>query len=201
MTEEPISATSPTLLGRLRTAPDDAAAWNEFAQRYGGMMLRWCRVWGLQESDAQDVVQNVLLELSRQMREFRYDSGGSFRAWLKTVARRAWMKYLEARTRHTAIGDADTLAQLRDPTAEDDLVRHLEEEYERQLLQQALDRVKLRVKANTFEAFRLTALEGVSGKEAAKQLGMPVSHVYVAKGNVQKMIAEEITELDHGERG
>jgi RNA polymerase sigma-70 factor (ECF subfamily) len=164
------------------------------------MMLRWCRAWGLQESDAQDVVQNVMLELSRQMREFRYDSGGSFRAWLKTVARRAWMRYLETRTRHSAIGDAEMLAQLRDPYAEDDLVRHLEEEYERQILQQALDRVRLRVKVKTFEAFRLTALEGLSGREAALQLGMPVSHVYVAKGNVQKMVAEEIAGLDRGDR-
>jgi len=197
--EAPNSVTSLTLLGRLRQSPDDPAAWQEFSQRYGGMMLRWCRHWGLQEADAQDVVQNVLLELSRQMRAFAYDPAGSFRSWLKTVARRAWLKYLDGRRKHdTATGDATVLAQLCDPSAEENLLGRLEEEYERELLERALDRIKLRVKATTFEAFRLTALEGLSGKETAERIGMPVSHVFVAKGNVQKMVREEIAELDRG---
>lgn len=193
--------TSPTLLGRLRQSPDDPAAWAEFARRYGAMIFRWCRRWRLQDADAQDVVQNVLLELSRQMREFVYDPAGSFRSWLKTVARRAWMRYVEGQHKHdTATRDATVLEQLRDPSAEDDLVRHLEAEYEREILERALDRVRLRVKATTFEAFRLTALEGLSGQEAAERIGMPVSHVFVAKGNVQKMVREEIADLDRGDK-
>lgn len=197
----PDPVTSPTLLGRLRQAPDDPAAWAEFSRRYGAMILRWCRHWGLQDADAQDVSQNVLLELSRQMREFVYDPTGSFRAWLKTIARRAWIRYLEVRRKHdTATGDDTILNQLRDPSAEEDLVRRLEEEYERELLEQAMARVRLRVKPNTFEAFRLTALEGVSGQEAAQRVGLPVAHVFVAKSNVQKMVREEIDDLDRGAR-
>jgi len=199
MTEGPNAVTSPTLLGRLRQSPDDPAAWNEFSRRYGAMIHRWCRAWGLQPADADDVVQNVLLELSRQMREFVYDPSGSFRAWLKTVSRRAWMKFRDSRRRHQAApGQEKDLSEFCDPAAENDLIRRLEEEYERELLERALARVRLRVKPATFDSFRLTALEALSGKEASERIGIPITHVFVAKANVQKMIREEIAELDRG---
>ena len=69
------SCTSPTLLGRLRCQPVDQAAWGEFVDRYGPRIYQWCRRWDLQEADAQDVTQTVLLRLAsklqtlRQMRE------------------------------------------------------------------------------------------------------------------------------------
>lgn len=199
MTEGPNLVTSPTLLGRLRQSPDDPVAWAEFSRRYGAMMFRWCRAWGLQDADAEDVVQNVLLELSRQMRDFVYDPTGNFRSWLKTVTRRAWIKYLESRTkRDTPTANATFFEELRDPKAEDDLIQRLIEEYERELLQIAMDRVRLRVKPTTFEAFRLIVFEGLSGKEAAERTGMSVSHVFVSTGNVQKMMRDEIVELDRG---
>ena len=61
--EDPLK-TSLTLLDRLRRDPKDQAAWSEFVARYGPRILQWCRGWGLQESDAQDVTQDVLLKLS-----------------------------------------------------------------------------------------------------------------------------------------
>ena len=61
------SGTSVTLLGRLREDPKDQAAWNDFVARYQPKILQWCRGWGLQESDANDVTQAVLLKLSRLM--------------------------------------------------------------------------------------------------------------------------------------
>ena len=61
------SRTSVTLLGRLRQDPKDQAAWNDFVARYEPRILQWCRGWGLQESDAQDVTQDVLLKLNGLM--------------------------------------------------------------------------------------------------------------------------------------
>jgi RNA polymerase sigma-70 factor (ECF subfamily) len=62
--------TSLTLLGRLRRDPKDQAAWSEFVARYRPRILQWCRGWGLQESDAQDVTQDVLLKLNGLMGRF-----------------------------------------------------------------------------------------------------------------------------------
>jgi RNA polymerase sigma-70 factor (ECF subfamily) len=196
------SRTSPTLLGRLRNSPADEAAWVEFVARYGPRVLAWCRHWGLQESDAQDVTQNVLLALAREMRDFEYDPAGSFRGWLRTVARRAWMRHEEWRRRPGAgTGDSAVWDRIDSEPAGDNLLQQLEEECDRELLEQAMALVKLRVQPKTWEAFRLTALEEVSGDEAARRLDMPIGSVYAAKSNVRRMIQEEMERLDHSGKG
>ena len=200
MAEPANLTTSPTLLGRLASSPTDQGAWGEFVDRYGPQILGWCQRWGLQPADAQDVAQQVLLELARQMSGFRYDPQGSFRGWLKTVAYRAWCKFGEARRRPgLGSGDSAVGTLLDNVEASDDLMARLEEESERELLERAMAIVRLRVQPNTWEAFRLLALEGKSGSEVAGQLGMKVGSVFVAKSNVRKMIEEEVARLDrHG---
>lgn len=191
------ASTSPTLLGRLARSPADEAAWAEFVQRYGPLIQGWCRRWGLQETDALDVTQNILLELARQMAGFRYDPAGSFRGWLKTVAYRAWCRFLEARRRPgLGTGDSAVAGLLESVAASDDLIQRLDEECNRELLEQAMARVRLRVQPHTWEAFRLLALEQKSGGEVAAALGIKVGTAYVAKGNVIKLIEEEIARLD-----
>src|SRR6516225_891205 len=101
MADSAQSKTSLTLLGRLQQTPTDQGAWDLFVERYGPKVYSWCRRWGLQESDAQDVTQNVLLELARQMQSFVYRQGGTFRGWLQTVAHRAYCDFLTARQRAT----------------------------------------------------------------------------------------------------
>jgi RNA polymerase sigma-70 factor (ECF subfamily) len=127
------------------------------------------------------------------MADFRYDPAGSFRDWLKTVSHRAWFKFVEARRRP---GDSAAVALLDCVAAGDDLVGRLDEEGERELLERAMARVRLRVQPNTWEAFRLLALEGKAGHEAAQRLGMKVGAVWVARSNVRKMIEEEVGRLD-----
>jgi RNA polymerase sigma factor (sigma-70 family) len=161
------------------------------------MIFRWCRRWGLQEADAEDVTQNVLVELSRQMRTFEYDPSGRFRGWLKTVARRAWSRFAEGRARAAAGGGEEpTLALLRSPASCEDFLQQLEEESDRELLEKGMERVRQRVRPHTWEAFRLMALEGLSGAEVAGRLGMKTGAVFVARSKVQKMIQEEVRRLD-----
>src|SRR5271169_2501591 len=88
------SDTRVTLLGRLRAAPNDPAAWSEFVEWYGGKIYVWCRAWGLQEADANDVTQDVFVKLSGCMKDFQYDPNGGFRKWLKTVTHHAWYDHL-----------------------------------------------------------------------------------------------------------
>jgi RNA polymerase sigma-70 factor (ECF subfamily) len=188
-----------TLLLRLRRDPADPEAWAEFVDHYGGKILGWCRAWRLQEADAQDVTQTVLLKLATKMRDFSYDPGKSFRAWLKTVARRAWMDFADGRRRAgVGSGDSEVLEQLLSVAARDDLLGRLEEGFDRELLEEAGRRVRLRVEPRTWEAFRLTALEGLSGAEASAQLGMRASQVYVAKRRVQQMLQDEVRKLGQG---
>ena len=81
--------TSATLLRRLRD-PADREAWGRFAENYGRRIHAWCRRWNMQEADAEDLTQGLLVKIPTKMRSFTYDPNvGSFRAWLKTVVRHA----------------------------------------------------------------------------------------------------------------
>ncbi len=89
--------TSTTLLLMVKQEPHNQMAWAEFVDRYSHLIFRWCRAWGLQEAEAEDVTQDVLLELARQMRTFTYDPSGSFRAWLRVIAYRCWCRFVKGR--------------------------------------------------------------------------------------------------------
>ncbi len=185
------SGTSTTLLGRLALFPLDQAAWEEFVKRYGPSVLGWCRRWGAQEADALDISQVVLTKLAVRMREFVYDSSGSFRSWLHAVARNAWRDSLDVRRPDPASGQAKTLELLNGLEARDDLVRRLEERFDLELLEEASRRVRDRVQTRSWQAYALTAVEGLSGAEAGSRLGMSVAAVFQAKASVLRMLREE----------
>ena len=191
------SGTRITLLGRLRRDPTNQAAWGEFVEHYGRKIYGWCRKWNLQEADAQDVTQNVLLKLAQKLREFTYDPSRSFRAWLKTLTHHAWSDFVESRQRPgLGSGDSQVGSLLGSIEAREDLVKHLEAEFDRELLEEAMQRVRLRVAPQTWQAFTLTAIEGCSGAEAAERIPMQVAQVFVAKRRVQKMLQEEVAKLE-----
>jgi RNA polymerase sigma-70 factor (ECF subfamily) len=194
------SNTNLSLLGRLRRDPADAGSWAEFVRRYSPQIYAWCRGRGAQEADAEDVTQMVLVKLLGRMGEFRYDPSRSFRAWLKTVTHHAWYDFQKAHQRPgQGSGDSVMVRLLNSVEARDELLQRLEEEYARELLEEASLWVQLRVAPSTWEAFRLTALEGLSGAEAGRRLGMRTSQVFVYKFRVQKLLQEAVSQLDRPE--
>jgi RNA polymerase sigma factor (sigma-70 family) len=197
VSEDQSSRTSVTLLGRLRQGPEDQAAWNEFVARYEPKILEWCRGWRLQESDARDVTQEVLLKLQRLLSSFAYDPSRSFRGWLRTLTHHAWRDLVNDRKRKGA-GSGDTAVQgiLENITAADSLVQQLEEEFKSELLDQAMARVRTRVEPRTWDAFRLATLEGCSSAAVAGRLDMKITRVYTAKSEVKKMIRAEVRKLE-----
>lgn len=191
------SVTSLTLLRALKDDVQQHDAWLDFVNRYGPRIEGWCRRWGLQDADARDVAQNVLLKLARQMQSFEYDSTGRFRSWLKTIAWRSWVDFLRSANRnHAAPGSQDMLKVLDSVEAKDDLMSRLDDEANREILEVAIQRVRTRVKESTFEAFRLMAFEGLSGAETATRLDMNPGSVLVAKSRVDKMLSAEVELID-----
>src|SRR5437868_850127 len=116
----PSSDTSLTLMMRVQKAPADSKAWEEFVQHYRPMIQDWCRKWGLQDSDAEDVTQEVLLKFLTVIKQFRYDPDQSFRSWLKTVTHRALTDFARARQRIASRerGQVDLLTQSSDALAQ-----------------------------------------------------------------------------------
>jgi RNA polymerase sigma factor (sigma-70 family) len=189
--------TSPTLLGRLRHNPSDQTAWGQFVQRYTPQIYGWCRRWNLQPADAEEVTQNVLLKLVEKLRGFDYDPARSFRSWLKTLTHHAWVDYLDGlKARGLGGDDSQVVALLERIEARDDLVHRLETEYDQELLEEAMARVRGRVEPQTWEAFRLTSVEGLSGAEAARRIPMKEPMVFVARGRVLKLLRQEVQKLE-----
>src|SRR5262249_52702555 len=175
------SQTSPSLLGRLRRDPTDQAAWGEFVDRYGRKIYAWCRQWNLQDADAEDVTQTVLVRLAKRLPTFAYDSTLSFHGWLRTLTQHAWSDFLKRRQREgRGSGDGQLEAFLESLEAREDLLSALKEQFDQELLEEASSRVRLRVAPHTWEAFRLTAVEGLPGAEAARRLQMRVATVFQA---------------------
>jgi RNA polymerase sigma-70 factor (ECF subfamily) len=199
MADNPLPTTRVTLLTRLRQDPFDQAGWDEFVERYGRHIYRWCRQWKLQDADAEDVTQDILVKLTQKLRAFVYDPSRSFRGWLKTVAHHAWRDFEDSR-RHPqpAPGDNQVQELMRTVEAREDLAQKLEEGFDLELLEAAKVRVRLRVAPHTWEAFRLVALEDLPVVEVAARVHLQVAMVYVAKSKVQKMLQEEIGKLERG---
>src|SRR5262249_39832096 len=131
------------------------------------------------------------------MSSFQYDPTRSFRAWLKTVAQHAWSDFLASKQRPgLGSGDSQVAEQLQSVAARDDLVARLNAEFDQELLTEALVRARLRVEPHTYEAFRRTAVDGMSGPDAAKQMGLPVATVFKAKSRVRKLVQDELQWLE-----
>src|SRR5262249_117642 len=130
--------TRASLLLRLRRAPPDQEAWAEFVDRYGRQIHAWCQRWGLQEADAQDVTQTVLLRLASRLQTFTYDPTQRFRGWLKTLTHHAWSDFLAARgPAAKGSGDSDVRRLLDTVEARDELTSRLQETFDQERLELA----------------------------------------------------------------
>jgi RNA polymerase sigma-70 factor (ECF subfamily) len=194
------SRTNVTLLERLaQSGGVDQAAWQEFVEQYGRMVYQWCRGRGLQEADARDVTQRVLLKISQHMKRFVYDPARSFRAWLRTVVRNALIDFLTDQHPDRATGDSNVQEQLHSIEARNDLEQQIERTYDLELLNVAFVRVRLRVAPHTWDAFALTSLEGVPTADVAVRLRMKIASVYQARLNVIRMLQRERESLEHAQ--
>jgi RNA polymerase sigma factor (sigma-70 family) len=196
----PLPTTESTLLAQLRHNPSDQAGWDEFVERYGRHIYRWCRQWNLQDADAEDVTQDILVKLTHKLRAFAYDPSRSFRSWLKTVTHHAWRDFEDSRrrTQPTGVDPNDSQNLMLTLEAREDLTQKLERAFDLELLEAAKLRVRLRVAPHTWEAFELVALEGLPVTEVAERVHLQVAMVYVAKSKVQKLLQEEIELLESG---
>jgi RNA polymerase sigma-70 factor (ECF subfamily) len=146
------------------------------------------------------VSQNVLLKLAHHLRNFVYDPSRRFRGLLRTMAHNACKDYLDSKHRAVAASaDTGVHAVLESVEARDDLAARLEAAFDLERLELAQACVRQRVEAHTWEAFRLTAVEGKSGAEAAALLKIQVGTVFKAKSKVQQMLREEIERLESEE--
>lgn len=189
------NSTRLSLLRRLRDQPDDQDSWAEFVSCYSPMIRNWCRTYGAQASDVDDISQNVLLRMAKYIHRFERKPNSRFRGWLKTVVRHAWCDYVESQ-REKGSGDDAVFRRLAAEPAGDDLLAKIEEEYDQQLLTEAMQTVQGRVEHHIWRAFELLGIESVPVDDVARQLGITTGNAYVSKNRVKNMLADEVSRLD-----
>ena len=192
MTASSQSETSLTLLQRIIGGDD--LAWEEFSSRYVEVLRVWCRRWGVPQSDVDDLVQETFLIVISRVTHFERRGIGSLRAWRKETARRCWRNVQRRAERHHNVILLERFRRSR--VALDSLESEFDRLSRHELLQTSMSIVQKQVAPNSWSAFRLLALEGLTGPEAAERLGMRVDSVYMAKMRVQKRIIQEFMALD-----
>ena len=190
------SFTSPTLLRRLSRRERDESAWRDFVNRYGVRIRAWCLKRRLSATDADDVTQDVLFRLAKQMEKFDYDSDQSFRGWLRRITENAVRDFIKSQRNLNLIGNAGILQQLDEIRAPQTLVERLEEVFDLELLEEAMSRVNSRVNRQRWLAWQLTAQDGVPANEVAARLEIPIATVYSSRFQIQEYIRQEIQYLE-----
>ena len=161
------------------------------------MVLRLARRRGLQEADAHEVTQDVLLAVAGAIERWETDPRrGSFRAWLGTIARNATVNFLIKQGRHPrGSGDSDVHEMLLEqPAPEGELSALFDVETKRQSFRWAAEQVRDEFREATWRAFWMTSVEDVSVIDVARDLKITVGSVYVARSRVMKRLREKVEE-------
>jgi RNA polymerase sigma-70 factor (ECF subfamily) len=178
--------TRASLLLRLRDS-EDHEAWVEFVTLYEPVIYRSLRQRGLQDSDARDVMQDLLLAVSRSIDRWEARPGqGTFRGWLGRVARNLTVNWLKQRGRRPVISGGSELQAMLDalPAADDPDTIEFDRELRRAEFHRAAEQVQGEVRPTTWRAFWETSINGVSAEETGRKLGMTPGAVRVANCRV-----------------
>ncbi|MEM9065175.1 MAG: sigma-70 family RNA polymerase sigma factor [Planctomycetota bacterium] len=183
-------STHVTLL-RALAEDENADAWDEFVQRYGSLIQGVARRQGLPAQDCDDVVQDVLMALTGNMKRFEYDpSKGKFRAYLKTISLRAVFARFRQKHRDQAQGDVEDATS---PLAQA-LETSWEEEWRQYHLRRAMAHIEPEFSDLDVAAFRAYAVEQRDAKRVSDALGISLDRVYQAKSRFLKRLRERVTE-------
>src|SRR6266699_4937228 len=190
----------------------DQESWRDFFETYWRLIHATALKAGLTETEAQEVVQEVMIAAAKKMPEFTYEPGkDSLKGWLLAVTR--W-KVADQFRKREKVGQPSrlprsgetpdlpsdetsrtaTVERVPDPKGID-LEAIWDGEWRQNLLRTALDRVKSRVNPAHYEMYHVHVVQGLSPRETARALGVSTAAVYLAKHRVGKLVKAELTRL------
>jgi RNA polymerase sigma factor (sigma-70 family) len=200
-------ATRQSLLTRLKNR-DDSEGWRIFFDTYWKLIYGFALKFGLSDDEAQEVVQETVIGVAKYIESFKYKQNrGSFKSWLLRMTR--WRISDQVRKRFpsspgppsTRSGEEEdtkrtTLVdQIPDP-ASLDLNRAWNEDWQKNLMDAAMERVKQKVKPKQYQMFDLYVIKEWPVDVICRSLGVSVGQVYIAKHRVASLIKKEIKTLE-----
>lgn len=175
----------------------DVEAWREFIDVYEPFILRLARSRGLQEDDARELVQRVMVAVARAVDRWKPDAErGRFRAWLFRIARNQLINFLSGGRIDRGYGGTTHVQALQQLVDSSDAARDTELDYRREMFHYAAARVKQVVQPSTWQAFWAVAILEQPACEVATELDMSVGAVYIARSRVISRLREEVQRLE-----
>jgi len=204
--EDEFIPTRATLINRLKNWQDQAS-WQDFFDTYWKLIYGLARKFGLNEEDAQDVVQETLVSVANHMPNFKYDPTlGSFKAWLRQLIRWRVSDLLRKRGGANTVpiqGESDNggeesfaLRELPDKAGHT-LDEFYEQEWQKNILDAAIDRVKRKMDPQKYQVFDFYVNKEWAPEKVAAAFNISVEQVYLAKHRITEMIKAEAKRLEN----
>jgi len=186
-----MNTTRTSLLVRIKNQ-EDATAWSEFDTLYRPILFRYALTRGLDEADAEDVVQHCMAAVHRHIRAFEYDPRkGRFRGWLSTIA----SNYITSlhRKRREPVTPNDVLGQIpnRDTAPDEAFARLWLEEH----LKRCLERVRSETDEDTFQAYYRYVIEEWPAHKVCEAFQINAARLYKIKWRLTRKLQEHMQEL------
>jgi RNA polymerase sigma factor (sigma-70 family) len=195
-------ATRRSLVDRLANW-DDQRRWQEFFDTYWKLIYSAAQKSGLTDAEAQEVVQETVITVAKKIDKLRYDPAlGSFKGWLLQITR--WRIADQFRKRNSvqtqrerSNDDRQTATIERIPDLNViDLDALWEREWQENLLDAAIARVKKKVDPKQFQIFDCYVRKEWPAQKVAAQLRVSVGQVYLARHRVSALIKKEVKNLE-----
>jgi RNA polymerase sigma factor (sigma-70 family) len=192
-----------SLLSRLQDW-DDQESWKDFFDTYWRLIYSFALKSGLTDAEAQDVVQETVICVATDLNKFKHDRQlGSFKGWLRNLTR--WRIADQLRKRKPAavetgvspgigtgaVGPVD----IPDP-AGSGLDNVWEAEWQANLMEAALERVKRHVKEEHYQMFDLNVVRQWPARKVARTLEVSVAQVYLVKHRILALLRKEVRLLE-----
>jgi len=191
-----------SLIERLRDL-DDQPSWREFFDNYWKLIYGAAIRAGLSDQEAEDVVQETVIGVARKMPEFQYQPDVcSFKGWLMHVTRcRIADRFRRRRPQNVPLSaprpdtTAEATLNLRDPAA-DVLEGIWNEEWQKNIVDVALERIRRQSNPEHYQIFHLHAVKGLGVRDVAKLTGASLPKVYVTYHRIAKLVKAEVRRLE-----
>jgi RNA polymerase sigma-70 factor (ECF subfamily) len=196
--------TRQSLLSRLKDW-NDQEGWKVFFDTYWKLIYNAALKAGLTDAEAQDVVQETILSVLKSMPRFEYDARkGSFKVWLMRLT--SWRITDQLRRRQKGIEQkrraaetstrTETIERVADPVGLK-LEALWDDEWEKNLIEAAIERVKRKVDPKHYQAFDLYVFKKWPVSRVARTLRINPGKVYLVKHRINNLIRKEITYLQN----
>jgi RNA polymerase sigma-70 factor (ECF subfamily) len=199
---EEIIPTRITLLLKMKN-PEDSASWQDFYNTYRKLIYGYAMRYGLNEAEADEVLQETVIEVFKRIGEFNYDPTKSFKAWL---LKNTWWRVQDQlrKRKHSSRlptptdepeRSTDLINRIPDPHG-NELDPLWEDEWQKNLLSLAIDRLKTKIKPKQYQIFDLYVLKEWTPEKVAETFGVSTGQVYLSKFRIMRMLKKELHELE-----